>query len=704
MKKEVGFVLVLVLMASFVVAGISLSEPLDIYNLGDRLYVSAEGLIGAESGNLNVDLICGNRTVNLEKMSARRYDSGEAFPYSLPYKILNLEDLEIGNLSDVVGECQVVLSLGANVASTKTFTISDNIDVVAYLDKASYDPTEAITVGIDAVKDNGALLNGFVEGGNITAFSKVIENGFVKEVFSVPETIEAGIYYLTLRVYDGRNSVLNEGTMVLPVVINQVASSINVALSGDAVTPGEGFSIGAEVFDQSGIKMDGTVSIKFMSTLSEEVETSVQSGEFVDVNFASNASVGAWRIISSFNNLSSEREFEMLAVQAVEFVIEDGVLSVRNVGNVLYNKSISVEIGEEERELNLNIDVGEVRKFALAAPTGEYDVVVEDGGSYLSRQVLLTGKAVAVEDLKDVGIFRGYSIIWVFLIVVLGAVGLLFFMKYRKTKTLSSGDGIMGGEGRGAGFVGKMAGKIRGKFGKNVPGKIKSHVADSMHFTNKSPAVQGLDSKSYSHEDSSMVDLTKRSVGSAESTLVLKGEKYVSAVISLSIKNHGKLSDVAKNALHKAVAGAQKKRGLVDWRGDYIFVVFSPIVTKTYKNEALAVKIGQEILEELSGYNKKFKDKIEFGLGVHVGELIASKVGEKLKYTSIGNTISLAKRISDSDSEKLIVSDEIRKKLLRDLKVEKGKEVGGNQSYVVSEIKDKSGDAARLQELLKRQS
>jgi len=105
----------------------------------------------------------------------------------------------------------------------------------------------------------------------------------------------------------------------------------------------------------------------------------------------------------------------------------------------------------------------------------------------------------------------------------------------------------------------------------------------------------------------------------------------------------------------------------------------------------------------LNAYNKKFKDKIEFNLGVHVGELIASKVGGKLKYTSIGNTISLAKRISDSDSGKLIVSDEIRKKLLRDLKVVKAKEIGENQTFEVSEVKDRAGDKARLADLLKRQ-
>ena len=170
----------------------------------------------------------------------------------------------------------------------------------------------------------------------------------------------------------------------------------------------------------------------------------------------------------------------------------------------------------------------------------------------------------------------------------------------------------------------------------------------------------------------------------------------------MSIRNYEELSDVATDALHKAIEETQKKKGLVDWRGNYIFIVFSPIVTRTYKNETLAVKEGMDILKRLNEYNKKFKDKIEFGVGVHAGELIASKTGGKLKYTSIGNTISLAKRISDSDSGKLVVSDEIRKKLLRELKVIKAKEVGSNQTYEVVAVKDRAANAAKLKDLLKR--
>jgi len=704
--KKLGciFAIMFVLMSSFVLAEISISEPKDVYNLGDRLYIDADGLVGSESGNLNINLICGNNSNVLVKIPARAFSGEDTQIYSVPYKILSVDDLEIGDLSQILGECQVIASLGSGVASTKTFTISNDISVVANLDKSSYDPGEAVTVEIEATKANGDLLNGFVEGSNASSFSKIIEEGFVIEVFSVPETIEAGTYALSIRAYDtGNSGTLNQGSTVVFLDVNQIATSIVVSLSDAEVTPGGNFTIGTEVFDQSGRKMDGTVSVRIVSPTGDIIETSVPNNEFASIDFATNSTAGIWTIKASFNELSEVREFEVKEFQKVDFDFEDSVLSVANVGNTIYNKSISVQVGNEAMDLELKIETGEVRKFNVDAPDGEYELIIDDGDNSISRQVLLTGNAVKISDLKEVGILKGYSVVWIFLIVVLGGVGTVLFMKYRKTKTVDPNKPQVAGGKSHLGKVMKGVSKIKTRVSGKVPGKIKSHVNDSMNFTNKSPSVQGLDHANYSHEDKTMVDLTKKHSMSAESTLVLKGDKHMSAVVALSIKNYDELNDVTKGSLNNAIAGAQKNKGLIDWRGDYVFVVFSPIVTKTYRNEILATKEGMEILNALNAHNKKFKDKIDFNLGVHVGELIASKAGGKLKYTSIGNTISLAKRISDSDNGKLLVSEAIRKKLLRDLKVIKAKDIGENQTYEVQEIKDRAADNAKLKDLLKRQ-
>jgi hypothetical protein len=676
MKRLGCFAVMFIFLSSFVMAELTISEPFDVYNLGDQLDVEADGLVGADSGNLNVDLICGNNSVNLEKMSARRYGSGEEFSYSLS-KSLVAKDLEISDLGDILGGCQVRLMLGDNAVSSKIFTISNDTNVVVSLDKAAYNPGEKIVASIDVVKANGKLLNGFAEGSEAGSFNVEVVEGFASGTFEVPSTAESGIYSLKVHAYDvDQTGILNEGFAVASYSVNQVPSSLVLSLSGEMIAPGDEFSIGAEIYDQAGVKMEGSVSVKVISPENGILDLSLNSGDFKEIDFVANSSVGEWRIVGAFGELEAERVFEMLGVQRVEFDFEESILTVENVGNILYNKSIDVQIGEESIQLDLNVDVGEVRKFSLDAPNGEYEVVVGDGDNSINRQVLLTGNAVSVSDLKEVGIFKNYSIVWVFLIIIVGAIGTVLVVRFKRTKVVKPGKDPV--------FITKIKSLFSGKIRRRVPKKIRTRMDESLHLTNKSPAVQGLDSDNYSHKDKSMVDMTDKNVAGAESTLVLKGEKYMSAVISLSVKNHESMGENAKNALQKIVGEAQNAKGLVDWRGDYVFVVFSPIITKTYKNEILAVKEAEKIKKALEEYNKKFKEKIEFNLGVHCGELVASK------------------RISYSDSGRVIISEEIRKKLLRELKLAKGKDLGGNLTHVVLEVKDRSGDAARLKDLMKR--
>ena len=676
--RKIGYVfaLIFVLMSSFVLADISLSEPEEVYNLGDKLYINADGLRGAEIGNLNVNLVCGNRTVNLVRWPASDFSVEEDQAYSTS-KVLVSEDLEITNLTEILGDCQIILLLGGQTASTELFTISNEVFVSASTDKMNYDPGEGILVSVDATKANGYLLNGFVDVIGASSFSKAVGDGFVSETFSMHETVEAGIYSLGIRVYDvGSGGVLNEGFANISFSINQVVSSVVVSLSDVEAVPGENFTIGVEVFDQSGKEIVGTVSAKILSPESEEIEIMIPTGGFSTFDFPINASAGSWKVIAMFDGIGEERDFEMIKSSRMEFNISESMLEIMCVGNWECNGSVDVQIGEESRRLELKMDKGEVRKFSLRAPQGEYDVVVSEGENSINQQVLLTGNAISVRDFEEEGIFRVYFVVWIFLIVILGVAGIILFMNSRKTKM----------------FKGGGDGKVISPAYKSVS-SVKSKAVSKTH---------GLDVKNYNYEDKTVVDLTKSGIGGAESTLVLKGEKHLSAIVALSVRNARTMGNHAKDVLIKTVEETKEFKGLVDLREDYIFIVFSPLVTKTYKNEVLASKTGIKILRGLKDYNKKFKDKIEFNLGVHTGELVSSKVGGKLKYTGLGNTISLAKRIADSDVGKLLVSDDVRKRMLRELKVVKAKEIGKSQTYEVSEVVDREANAAKLKNLLKR--
>jgi class 3 adenylate cyclase len=697
MEKKVFVLVLFSLLLNFTGATIIISEPADIYNLGDKIYINVEGIIGANSGNFNIELQCGtNTTINLVKIPARAFSAEKEQSYSLPYKVLDKEDLEIQNLSDILGNCQITSSLGSQASATKFFTITNTISVNAKLDKVAYDPGQPMTLIVEAVKANGQPLEGFVTGTNATDFSKEIISGSLKEIIATSETSEPGPYVLEITAYDsGSEGLLNYGKTTVSFIVNQIPSSIIASLSDQTVIPGNSLKMGVEVFDQSGKKMEGGSIVRLISPLSEEVAKEVKSGENVVFDFPLNATAGVWKSYVIFETLVEEREFVVAELQKVEFDIIDSILQVTNVGNVLYNKSIDVDIGEEKKKLDLNIEVGETRKFNLRAPQGEYEVFVGDGDNSISRQVILTGNAISIKDLERVGIFKGYSIVWLFLLLILFAIGFVWFRRHKTVQKLQ--------ESKFVSRVRSVGEAFRNKVGENVPGSVRNSMNDSMNLTTKSPVVQGLDSSNLSHEDKSMVDLTKKGQAQhAETSVTMKGDNYHSAVIAVNVKNYASLNENSKTELGKIINSSKDSKGLVDWRGDYIFVVFSPIITKTYHNEAMAIKSATKILNELKNHNKKYNNKVEFNIGVHCGELLASKSEGKLKYTSLGNTISFAKRIADSDKEKLLVSDEVRKKLLRELKTQKIRDIGSKGVYEVIEVKNKEANEAKLKDILHR--
>lgn len=677
-------------MVSFANAGITISEPLEVYSLGDKLYVTVDGIRGSEFGNLNIDLVCSNNSIRLAQLPARAFDTKEDQSWSIPYKILDKTDLEISNLSSIVGNCQIISSIPGQSASTKKFRISNLVNVNAKLERNNYNPGDQIKLFVEATNENGKPLNGFIQVSNATQLSKSIQEGNAIEVFSMPKTSEAGNYLLTVRAYDlSGQEILNEGITTLYFEINAIPSSLVLSISTENIVPGEKFSIGTEVYDQSGKEIEGKTSIKLISPNYEETIATVEAGDFSEFKLEENATVGNWRVISSFNQLITEREITVIENQKASFEMEDSILIIKNIGNVKYNKTINVNIGEEVTPLVLNIGIGETRKFNLQAPNGEYEVSISDGENSISNSVLLTGKAISVSDI-DSKIFKDYLFVWIFLILVLGITGVIFVRKYRKTKNVEEENNSK---------ISKFIVKLKEKFNFSKKEKIPS-LRD---YPTKTKSEESFDPKKYISEDKNVVDMTKRTGFSrAESSLVLKGEKEMSAVVSIKIKNISQLKEDTKQKIVKILNEANTLKGLIDWKNEYAFIIFSPLVTRTFGNESLAVRTSMKIIPNLKDHNKRFKDKIEFNIGIHSGELIATRSGSSLKYTSLGNTISFAKRLSDISDSKVIISDEVHKKMLRDLKVSKISSIGERGVYEILDVKNREANEAKLKELLKR--
>ncbi len=668
MIKKVGvlFFLSLLLVSLSIVcvsAKISLSETSGTYNLGDSIYTTVTLTPQSVRGIFEINLVCEGQTVNLYKISPAQSSFSVGEEQKINHEILLLPEY-IGNLS---GSCYVSAKIADETASTKPFQISDSIAITATLDKENYNPGEIVILNLNAVKANGKNLNGFVEGSGAFDFSSNVDNGVRKETLMLEENEESGDYELILNVYDRDTEtlrILNIGNISLKFKVNQVPFSLPISLGSLEARPGENYEFGLDLYDQSGKEMNGSVSVLLIPPNGKETPLTVNSGSTGSVTLQTNSTPGTWRILASFGELEDEKEFTVLDLEKIEFgfIEETSLLVIRNIGNVPYDEAIEIQIGGNIETLNLNIGVGEERRFRLKAPDGEYTVRVASGDSQVERTLLLTGRAISVRDSGGLNVLSSYPIIWIFIGIVLVALAIILLMKYRK-KTFRLKDGI------------KMPHFRRHKETSVVP--------ESVH-------------------DREMLDVSRPKIAGAESSLVLNGDKETAAVIALKVKS--KLGQQGKEDLKKIIMDIWEGKGMIEKKDEYIMMVFSPLVTKTFSNEMIAIKAANKLFGVLEQHNKKYNDKINFGIGVHVGEIIANLEGKKLKYTGMGNTISLVKKMADISGNKLLVSEKLRNKMARALKVEKAGEIGKTQIFEVTKLANVEANQERLHEILKRMS
>ena len=565
-------------------------------------------------------------------------------------------------------------SIADEQALTKEFKISNSMTLNARLDKENYNPGEAITLTIEAIKDNEMPLNGFIEISGAKEISKTISEGKTKEIFAMPETSEAKQYALTVYAYDKIDGeILNEKNETLNFNINQIPSSVVISLVSSEVTPGTEFTYSVDLFDQSGIEIEKTVSINLISPNGEE-EQIVSSTESIEsIKFEKNATAGNWVLNVRVGELYEEKEITVLENKEIEIELVGPLLLIKNVGNAVYDKTINVKIGEEIKPLELKINVGEERTFNLKAPEGEYDIFINSGQNEIQGRAFLTGNAIDVQNMGGVGFLNKYPIIWIFLVILIGAFATVMYFKSR-TKTHKLKPSTKKTKRKlSMSKINLSKKKLKDL---TVTEKPEKNVKD---FTESKTAKQG-----------------------AESSLVMAGDKEIASILAIKIPNLPKLGKAAKQELLKILSIAKNNKGMIERKEDYIMAVFSPLVTKTYKNEVLAAKSAEGIKDSLIAYNKLHVDKIPFNIGLNSGEIIASLENGKLKYTSLGNTITLARRIADSDSNKVLVSETLRHKVLKDLKTIEAKEVGKIKTYEVTKVEDREANKEKLQEILKR--
>jgi len=613
-KKRYIILLVLsLLIIPIASAEIIITQPSALYNMGDNFDITVTLAPNEETTDfLLLFLSCSGESIEMYR-SPHSLAVGEKKDISFSTK------LEPFLISDKQGLCHIQATYGGELQDSQEFSISNKIIIDFSLSKENGNPGETINAHGTATKENGQPLNGFVE---ITAeglglkVTETVTGGAFDFSLIIPEDAIPGQHILKARIYENnvKGEIINSGESASTIEVNQVVEDIDMEVDLKSVVPGEKLEFKPVAYDQIGSEMtqDATVRI-YQPDNKVAKELLVKTGEKQAVKIATTGPPGLWAIEINSANFTKNRTFLVEELAMISYELTNETLRITNIGNIVYEKPVEVSIGGETRVITLWLGLGEYRDFKLSAPTGKYSVLVKDNDKEEDLgYALLTGRAISVKSASD--FFKGgtYKIAgWLFLILVLAIIA---FYLYRKIV--------------GKPFIGHMP-------------KFLSR---------------------------------KSKTGEAQVPVTVGGRRERATIIALKINNitQVKQSRRASDSIEVALLKVKEMKAKIYMTGIYRVILFVPIITKEKENSRTAIKAAKLIKGILDAYNRANPShRIKYGIGMNEGEVVVDKKDSKFRFTTVGKTVMLAKKLSGDSDNDIIISEEMHKKTVGTIRSER---------------------------------
>lgn len=607
--------------AALASAELFVSQGETLYNVGDSFSANVTIVPMTNSNDfLSVRLACLSEA-----------ESSEAEIYKVPMSINygqqkvvhvsgSFENFLIGGL---IGKCVLKAFYAGESAAGREFEITRALNVNVLTNDIIFDPGSRIDISGTAAKSDGRASSGFVEISipelGMNAYGAVIGGKF-NFSFSIPDNAPSRLYSVNVKAYerDVSGRVTNEGSSSRSMRVRQVVKKMAVALGAQEAAPESEMLYSVVLYDQADEEARSEVAVELVNPAGNvELSTIASSGEAYNLTIGSNYTPGYWKIKAKAGGLEGEKEFYVETLEKVSFKLAEGILSITNTGNVPYKKAVEILIGGVSESKEIELEVGETKKFVLSAPDGEYSIeAVEGENREALGKTFLTGHAISVDDAEKGWLSGSYSLIlW---IILIGVAMLLAVYNYDR--------------------IAKWA------------------------YTARAPKENWTSIKTSG-------DGVIKSDG-----LVSEGVREECAVVSLRIKSMQDIENArgsAYDAVERALSRARDAKAKIYSDGNFKTMIFSPSVTKDAESHMRAVRIAKNIERTLLEHNARFGEKVSFGIGVHGGEMIVQPGGNNFKINSIGNTIPAVKKIAENSQNSVGVSDHSHRRVLGKIKVDR---------------------------------
>lgn len=647
MKRGILIIAFALILTSLVSAEILITtQPDEVYNLGDtiKIPVTVKALSDV-SGSFQMNLLCEGYDINF-------YKNGINLHYGEEEKLSPSLVLTKDIIKGIIGSCKIKASFATEEpVLTGEFEISNLLTISTKGNKSDFEPGKSIFIEGNAIKANGEDVNGFLEltvfssDGTESNYLETISNGLFSANISLDKNSKSGEYVIKFHAYE-RNylgETTNEGSFEEVISVLQIPTNLEIIFETTEVAPGTSAKIKTILRDQTGEKIEATKSIIKIKDKNGFIleETEITNDEFLEFSTLYNQPPTEFEVIATSGKLSNEAVFKIIEKKELRIEIINKTLLITNIGNVPYNDTAFVKIGNETLNLDVVLGLDETQKYILSAPEGEYKVeVLSNNQTHVVENVILTGKTIEVKEAgeRTVSIIK-YSFIWFFIIGICAFVSFIILKKgYKKS------------------FFGYIS-PMKKQRSAPVPLRKKSLIT---------------------------------SQNKAELSLSIKGEKQETSLVCLKIKNlkeiEGKKTG-AEETLQEIVNLSDEMKAVTYENNDNLFFILAPLKTKTFRNERTAVDLAIKIKEILSHHNKMYKQKIDSGISLNNGNIVAKDEGGILKFMSMGTLITTAKKISNLSSGEVFLSEKIKEKNISGTKLTKHTK-DGITYYTIKELKD----------------
>ncbi len=748
------FAIFIVFSIANVSAGIYFSQLDSVYNLGDMIEMNVN-VTPDNAGPLRVVLVCDNNTLDVYKGAPteliqlpltslwmngmtgdcffKGYYSGE-IKDSTHFKISKKLDIML-QITAYFAKPGEVIKIAGNVKRLNGEPINGEIEVNVPLSLNNENSKELI--------------------------SGIISNGAFSIDYTIRPQTPAGNYGFNVLAYEKTTTErTSEGLTVANVQVSQVIKNIDIAIDSQDLEPGKTIGFKPILNDQAGNPLIGDVAIEIRDIkLNRIFQRIVKSGEKIDFTAPANMTPGYYEIEAISNSLTKTKRFHVSEKPLVSFNLVNGTLVIKNIGNAPYNKTIEVKINNQTYFIKPSdfgdaILPGDKREFKLRGNKETNSVLIDDKVTNLTEENVIlpmaknsgfsniNAAAVGVSDL----IYT--PITWIIILVILAAIILFLFRDIFKKKSFAypaqsknqfvrtqptytssyanSPVRVIKLDNKGKEIntierarpsskeeIGSKSDKnftpippIKPFMEKNTDYKDHSHLpykpynkeSYNKEVAKEQPKENPIMPKS---QDIRIIGQIKpQATNQAEQVLVTDGQKSRAAVIALKIKNT--INKFSKENLEKSIEHVYEKKGAVYEHGNFIFVIFSPIITKTFRNEIDATKSAEKIAEGLKEHNRKFSEKIEYGISVNSGEIINKIENKKLKFTSLGTLTIAAKKLAELSNGEVLLTKEAYEKAMTEVKADKSI-INGTEVYIVKKVADYDRNKKFINDFLKRE-